>query len=621
MSDALRIIDALGGNRDNGMCKCPAHDDSTASLHVSERNGKVLVKCHAGCPQGAVISTLRGRNLWPTKKNSSRPAPKADVQTADEDEREKISTASKILRATAGMIGTRFDEDRGDPSSLAPYLKSRGINQVPDSARFLTRNNARKLSQEIQGFKPYPAMVFEIYGPGGFQGVHLTFLQRTADGNLNGRDGKSVRRIYGKSKGGFVVLREADPDRPLLIAEGIEKALAASELTDLPAICGLNANNLAEIEPPPCVEVIVVGDNDKVGRKAANKAAEALARHGRRVRVAFPPDRYKDWDEACLKEPDHDELRRLIMEADMVERSAEVVRALTMGEVMALKLKPREFLMEPWLTTSSLVMTHAQRGTAKTRLMMSVAHAVATGSPLLNWKPRRPARVVYFDGELPATLIQQRLKLLQPETDNLRIVSRDILLHSTGITLPDLATEEGRDFFDQIIVREKAELIIFDSLSTLVRSGVENDAESWAPIQDWAMEHRFRGRSIIFVHHQGKNGSPRGSSKREDVLDTVIAMRGRSDLSNDNDEVFELQFTKAREFFGADKRPLLLRHSTANGIADWSYEVKRNENEDLIIKLHNEGLSQREIAKKINCHQSHVSRVLTKYESAQARAV
>ena len=35
---------------------CPSHEDKTPSLSVTERNGKVLVYCHAGCTQDEVIS-------------------------------------------------------------------------------------------------------------------------------------------------------------------------------------------------------------------------------------------------------------------------------------------------------------------------------------------------------------------------------------------------------------------------------------------------------------------------------------------------------------------------------------------------------------------------------------
>jgi hypothetical protein len=56
----------LGGRwygRDGIAC-CVAHDDRTPSLSVSERDGKLLVHCHAGCDQRAVIAALKARGLW-----------------------------------------------------------------------------------------------------------------------------------------------------------------------------------------------------------------------------------------------------------------------------------------------------------------------------------------------------------------------------------------------------------------------------------------------------------------------------------------------------------------------------------------------------------------------------
>ena len=53
----------------------------------------------------------------------------------------------------------------------------------------------------------------------------------------------------------------------------------------------------------------------------------------------------------------------------------------------------------------------------------------------------------------------------------------------------------------------------------------ENDADSWVPVQAWALAQRRAGRSVLFVHHAGKSGLQRGTSRKEDVLDTVIALR------------------------------------------------------------------------------------------------
>ena len=48
-----------------GLTHCPAHADDTPSLSVEERGGKILVHCHAGCSQDAVLAALRTRGLWP----------------------------------------------------------------------------------------------------------------------------------------------------------------------------------------------------------------------------------------------------------------------------------------------------------------------------------------------------------------------------------------------------------------------------------------------------------------------------------------------------------------------------------------------------------------------------
>ena len=86
---APELFKALKGKGRAGdfMCACPAHRDRTPSLHVTEKQGAVLVKCHAGCPQEAVIDALRERHLWPEKSNggsgyhrtSSRPPEQIEV--------------------------------------------------------------------------------------------------------------------------------------------------------------------------------------------------------------------------------------------------------------------------------------------------------------------------------------------------------------------------------------------------------------------------------------------------------------------------------------------------------------------------------------------------------------
>lgn len=58
------------------------------------------------------------------------------------------------------------------------------------------------------------------------------------------------------------------------------------------------------------------------------------------------------------------------------------------------------------------------------------------------------------------------------------------------------------------------------------------------------------GKSVLFIHHSGKGGQQRGSSRREDVLDTVIALRRPADYDPKNGAVFEVHFEKARGICG-----------------------------------------------------------------------
>jgi Protein of unknown function (DUF3987) len=47
------------------MAVCPAHRDVRPSLHVTIKDGAMLVHCFAGCTQDAVIDALRKQGLWP----------------------------------------------------------------------------------------------------------------------------------------------------------------------------------------------------------------------------------------------------------------------------------------------------------------------------------------------------------------------------------------------------------------------------------------------------------------------------------------------------------------------------------------------------------------------------
>lgn len=50
------------------MVLCPAHADRNPSLAIKDEHGQVLVHCHAGCSQDAVIDQLKAKGLWESVK-------------------------------------------------------------------------------------------------------------------------------------------------------------------------------------------------------------------------------------------------------------------------------------------------------------------------------------------------------------------------------------------------------------------------------------------------------------------------------------------------------------------------------------------------------------------------
>src|SRR5207302_1725194 len=94
------------------------------------------------------------------------------------------------------------------------------------------------------------------------------------------------------------------------------------------------------------------------------------------------------------------------------------------------------------------------------------------------------------------------------------------------------------------------EFLGLDNLSCLTAVIRDNDAESWTPVQEWLLSLRRRGISVLIIHHAGKDGQQRGTSRREDVLDTSISLRRPSDYKATEGARFEIHIEKGRGIYG-----------------------------------------------------------------------
>lgn len=180
--------------------------------------------------------------------------------------------------------------DGQDPASL--YLQGRGLalpETLPAALRFAPAmpywlSDGR--SPALLGH--YPAMLAAIERNGELQGLHITYLQQKGgvwrkltashpDTSEVLPVKKMKARYAGALNGAAVHLGTPDGQGRLLAAEGIETALAASSLFDLPAAACLSAHGLSAFDwPPETRELYIAADNDL--SRTGIKAAEALAR-------------------------------------------------------------------------------------------------------------------------------------------------------------------------------------------------------------------------------------------------------------------------------------------------------------------------------------------------------
>jgi DNA-binding transcriptional ArsR family regulator len=296
--------------------------------------------------------------------------------------------------------------------------------------------------------------------------------------------------------------------------------------------------------------------------------------------------------------------------------SREALVCVTIHDLLSRELPRMEPLLAPWLATQSLNLVHAWRGVGKTFFALNVAYAVASGGEFLGWRADVAREVLYIDGEMPGAAMQERLSGIvmasakECDPDNFRIITPDL---QTGC-MPDLATVEGQEDIEAHIT-EGTKLVVIDNLSALVRrGGRENDAESWLSVAEWAMGQRARGKSVLFVHHEGKGGTQRGTSKKEDILDTVIRLSRPADYDPSREGArFNVEFAKDRHRAAGEPFEALLT-TGPDGLQAWTTRTLEASREDQIVELVELGMTVSEIAEEVGLHKSNVSRAIKKLE-------
>jgi hypothetical protein len=364
-------------------------------------------------------------------------------------------------------------------------------------------------------------------------------------------------------------------------------------------------------------EVVIWPDNDEAGRGYAGQLGQILLDLACRVscldvdKLGLPEKGdVVDWLERH-PEATAGEIEALPRIAAAVSMP-QSLRTLQLGEFLRLEIPVPAQLLSPLISKQSLSMVYAWRGVGKTWFGLGLAYAIASGGQFMRWQAPKPSRVLYLDGEMPANALQKRLATIvnggehEPEEGFFNLVTPDLC----GNLVPDLATKEGQAVVDSLIASCNADFVVVDNLSCWVRSGGnENDADSWRPMSEWLLRNRSRGLAILLIHHSGKSGQQRGTSKKEDILDLSLELRRPPDYEPEQGAAFVVEFKKSRHLSGQDAEPFEARLGVdQHGRPTWTITAVKESTYDRVVELANLQLSQKDIAEELGIHKSNVSR-------------
>lgn len=284
-TSARTITRALNGHWHSryGLCLCPAHANTRSpALSVSDgHEGKLLLRCHAGCDFLSILDALKGLGLV---EGSGHYAP----PSYEEMEVNRLKELGKAKKQEARALEC-WNMAKPIHGTLAEtYLRSRGITcPLGETIRF-NPSCWHPSGQQL------PAMVALVEGAERLA-IHRTYLRSDGMGKAIVEPAKAM---LGSVAGGAVRLSDG-ADR-LIVCEGIETGLSllSGLVRGSVSVCAaLSTSGMKALSlPDKPAELTIATDGDDAGRQAGHSLAERASALGWQVSMLPAPDG-SDWND------------------------------------------------------------------------------------------------------------------------------------------------------------------------------------------------------------------------------------------------------------------------------------------------------------------------------------
>lgn len=306
---------------------------------------------------------------------------------------------------------------------------------------------------------------------------------------------------------------------------------------------------------------------------------------------------------------------QLLIEKTLLHREGSITANSLVVEIDTFKemtMPEIKTIMSPWLTFGSTHMIYAKRGVGKTFFAMSLSLAITHGSGFGDWELEEAVNTMYIDGEMLPQMMKERIIDLQPnytkKQKNWYILSSGINLQNGGLAI-NITKQYWQDFIFNEVIAKDIKLVFIDNISALTPGIEEDKSTSWDSIAVWINKLKQTGCAVVLVHHAGKTGTQRGTSAREDALDTIIFLRKTTDDATVGVDV-DIVFEKSRHIAGS-----AVATSNARLIADpasgnliWNFNSPNTTRRNEILQMLVDGKSFDEIKDRLQVSKNTVAK-------------
>jgi hypothetical protein len=514
---AKQIATTLGnakkvGNGYLASCPVPHHGqgngDKNPSLSVTDgEDGNILFKCHGGCDQQSVFSTIKEMGLLPQLP----------------DRPEYLASVKPIPLVAVPTLEQEWHYTDEDGVSL--FVKQR--------------------------YKTYDA-----------KGKTYKTLRVMPDNTRVGKLGDCRIVPYRLPE----VLQAVSDGRVIYICEG-EKA--ADALCSLGVVATTSHAGAGGWNPDlnqyfAGANVVVVPDNDLAGWSYATKIVESLIGKTKSIRVLDLPltnpkeDAY-EWvnrydgtrsllaqiAKACTPLRPEDVVlipKRLreTSETQPVQPQELETPRLLVESWDSIKDEPVEWLVESILPKKAFIALYAPPASYKSFIALDLAEAIATGREWMGYRIPKKGAVLYICGEghggMGARVKACKIQNKSPDGANLYIIRAQLNLRSS------------QEDFDKLIlaiseliaqIDEPLEIIILDTLMRMSGGGFnENSSEDMGAFisQTGKLQEIFHC-ALLVIHHSGKDVTKglRGHSSLLGAVDTELEIQRQDSVINSGD--------------------------------------------------------------------------------------